>query len=503
MVRARDAERFLDDIERRLAPLDRAILLAEWRLASGRSRVGAAAWQAQRHRLLSAPGVLESARRFRSARFGGALERRLSLLERATLESRIEQDPEIVLRRSRLQSRVARFRPRWHGRRVGRIVVRTAFRTSPDREERRKAYYAEDPLYRAIENDLRVLLSLRNQKAREFGFRSYPEFRLSFDRLSVARLETLLDESLRLVPAEMRRRRGAFEDRTGERGWYPWDTGYAWQIAGGLPEAAFPAHGMLASVLRGVGAWGVPPSALRFRIDRHDIPSGGLCIAPDPPRDVRIIVHPGRGWLEYMVLFHEVGHGVHSASIRAPSHLLRWSEGLPGFGGFHEGIGQFFELIAESEAWLRARGNLSAEKIDRFGAEIRRLPLWTIGSLVDWIRQELDLYLRPKEDPADRARRFGRTVLGFDAYEPRSFADSFFVDSPVYATSYLVATLLRPQLLDAALQEVGGSTWPNRKMGPWLIDRWFRDGSAFDWLPRVREVTGRPFGARAFNEAMR
>jgi len=204
-----------------------------------------------------------------------------------------------------------------------------------------------------------------------------------------------------------------------------------------------------------------------------------------------------------MVLFHEVGHGVHSASVRAPTHLLRWSEGLPGFGGFHEGIGQFFELIAESEPWLLARGNLSAREVGSFVAETRRTPLASMASLVGWIREELDLYLRPTADPAERSRRFGRTVCGFDAYEPRSFADSFFVEAPIYATSYLVAALLRPQLLAAALEEVGGPTWPNRKMGPWLVRHWFREGSAFDWQPRVRELSGRTFGARAFNESMR
>lgn len=496
----RDAGRFLTEIETRLEPLDRAILLAEWRLASGHSRIGAAAGQERRHLLLSAPGLLETIRRYRSAGFGGMLERRLGLLERAALDSRIEQDPEIVRLRGRLQARVAAFRPQWRGRRVRRIVVREAFRTGANREERRRAYYAEDPLYRGVEGALERLVALRNDKAREFGFRSYPEYRLSFDRLSVAGIERLMEGALRHASTEARRRREAFEDRTGERGWFPWDTSYAEHLAMGLPDRAFPARTMLSSVTRAVRAWGVPPSALRFRVDRHDIPSGGLCLAPDPPRDVRIVIHPGRGgWVEHMVLFHEVGHAVHSASIRESTHLLRWHEGLPGFGGFHEGIGEFFTLIAESEAWLGQRGDLSRQDIAEFRSVALRSPLWRVAHLVEWIRTELDLYLRPGRDPVQRSHAFQRRLFGFDEFAPRSFADSFYIEAPVYATSYLIAELLRPLLCEAVLEEVGGETWPNRRIGPWLIDRWFRGGSSFDWLPRVQEVTGRPFGTRAFN----
>ena len=54
-----EARRFIDDLERRLAPLDRHILLAEWKLVTGRSMRGSATDQTRRHRLLSFPGTLE------------------------------------------------------------------------------------------------------------------------------------------------------------------------------------------------------------------------------------------------------------------------------------------------------------------------------------------------------------------------------------------------------------------------------------------------------------
>jgi peptidyl-dipeptidase A len=502
-VPVRDARAYIDGVERRLAPIDQAILRAEWRLAIGRSRAGAGAWHVRRYRLLSDPELLRRVQRLRPGRTEGLLRRRFDLLERAILATRVEQDPEIVELRSRLQETVTAFRPMWHGRRVGRAVVRNALRKNPDRKERRRAYYAEDPVYRSVEEGLRELVRLRNEKARSFGFRSFPEFQLSFEGFSVARLDGLMDDALRHVPWAVKRWREVFEDRTGERGWYPWDADYARELVAGLPDRAFPARGMLSSVLEAVGEWGFPRSSLRFRVDHHDITSGGVCIAPDPPRDVRIVVHPSHGWPEYATLFHEVGHAVHSASIRASSHLLRWHEFVPGFGAPCEGVGEFFELIPSSEAWLRTRRALTADRIEPFVQGRQTDPLRMMSLLVGWIRTELGLYLRPERDPAKESVRYGREVLGYEAYSERSFADSFSIDLPIYGTSYLFATLLRPHLLSAVLGDVGGATWPNPRVGPWLVDRWFRPGSRYDWGSRLKQVTGRPFSARAFNEAVR
>jgi hypothetical protein len=497
------AEAFVADLERRLAPLDRGILLAEWRRVAGISHRGAGVWEDRRHGLLERPGLLETVRAHLDAGYGGPLERRLHLLERIALTSRIEQDPEIVHVRERLRARIASFRPMWHGRRVPRNVVRQALRTSPDRAERRRAYYAEDPLYRPLEVDLRRLIALRNERARDYGFRSFPEFQLSFDGLSVSRFEELVESALRHVPAGMRLRRDEFQERTGQAGWFPWDGPYSGYLARGLPDASFPPREMVAAVVTGVREWGVPPSALRFRVTRHDLSAGGICLAPDPPKDVRIVVHPDAGGLtSYRTLFHEVGHAVHSASTRARGHLLRWHEGVPGFGGFREGIGEFFTLIPESEAWLRSRVSLPPESIRSFRAEVVRAPLAEAAFLSGWTANELGLYLRPHEDPSERSLRWERRTFGFDPHPARSFADAFYIGAPVYATSYLIAMLVRAQIASAVLDQVGGPIWPNRRIGPWLIDRWFRDGSSYDWLPRIREVTGRPFGAAAFNAAM-
>jgi hypothetical protein len=499
-----DARRFIDDLERKLAPLDRNILLAEWRLVTGRSMRGSAAHQTRRHQLLSSPGTLGRIRHLREVSPPGPLQRRLELAERAVLESEIEQTAEIVQRRARLQQAIAGYRPRWHGRRTGRAIVRAVLRTSEDRRERERAFYSEEPLYRPIEADLVSLVAARNERANELGYRSFPEYRLSMEGFTVPGLEALMEDALRFVPREMRRRRDQFEDRTHERGWYPWDLRFAEEQERRLPDTAFPGGTMFPAIVAGIRRWGFPPSAFHFRVDRHDLAVGGLCLAPDPPKDVRIVVQPAGGWSQYRVLFHEVGHAMSSRSIRQPtSHLLRWHEGIPGFAGLAEGEGRFFEQIASSERWLRERTGLPSEVREAAIRNEQRAPLQTLAWLAGWVQQELTLYLHPDRDPVEPGVRFARRLFGYDRYRGLSFANSFVVEAPLYSPSYVYAELLRPALTASLLEEVGGELWPNAHVGPWLVRHWLRDGSSFDWWTRLRELTGRPFGAEPFNAEMR
>ncbi len=342
------------------------------------------------------------------------------------------------------------------------------------------------------------LVALRNARAREWGFRSFPEYRLAAEGLTVSRLRELMDRAVRWVPAEMRVAREEFEDAAGERGWYPWDVLYAEHLRVPIPTASFPGPRMLPSVLRAVRAWGIPPGLLRFRVDRHDLSAGGISLAPDPPKDVRVVIHPEGGWECYGILFHEVGHAVASRAVRQPSHLLRWHEHVPGFAAISEGEGGFFERIAATEAWLRGQPGLTRKQIRAAVASVRRGDLYNIAWDVVWISRELALYEETGRPPREVADRLNREFFGFETHEPLPLADGFAVELPLYSPSYFLARLIGSALRVAVRDDVGGPFWPNRKVGPWLVRHWMKDGTSYDWNERFREVTGTRFGADAF-----
>ncbi len=494
---ARSGRRFLLDLDRRLERLDREILIADWNLETGRSTAGSERWQLQRGALLSDERLIPWVRAARRRRWSALDARRLELLERVLLDTQVEQAPEIVRLRSRLRRRVVAFRPLWNGRRVPRSVVQRAVRLDPRSSVRRRAFYALDPLYRPMEEDVRALIHLRNDRARAFGFRTFAEMRLGFAGISPARVAGVAEAALRgaNVPLrELRETPGAAADE----GWRPWDIHYALSRGAELPESAFPRTPMLPRILAAVRQWGFPVDRMRFRVVFHDLPAGGLTLAPDPPTDVRILVHREGGWHAYHVMFHEVGHAVHSASIRSPRHLLRWHENVPGFGGFHEGIGELFAEIAVQEEWLRTQRGIPPATLRAFLASCRMGELRGVASTTSWMRVEQALYRNPDRDPMPEATRFERSLFGFDSYRPRSFVDAFWIETPSYAPSYVLAALFRSQLGAALVERFGEPFWPNRRIGPWLAREWFAPGSLVEWLPRLRRWTGRPLGAAAF-----
>ena len=499
-ARPRDTERFLREFESRLEKLDRAILLGDWNQSIGRSSEGATPWQLRRSRLLSDERILSWVRSARRRALSFPLHRRLELLERVLLDVQVEQQPEVARLRSRAQARIHEYRPTWKGRRVNRAVVMRILYESPRESDRRKAYYAFEPLYRPLEEGLRKLVELRNEKARTLGFRTMAEMHLGFAHLTSRRLQELSEATARPARTHLRALREEFRDATGQSGWHPWDLMYAQHRRAPLPDRLFPRREMVPRIFAALDQWGFRTDRMRFRVAFHDNPFGGMALAPDAPRDIRILALPMGGRLAYGIMFHEFGHAVHSSLLRVPSHLLR-SERIPGFGAFHEGVGGLFEEIPTWESWLSRQPGVGAAR----AKEVARVSRETLPVLAAWHstfgRTEQALYEHPGRDPTPGVHRFERDVFGYDDFEPLSFVDAFYVESPVYVQSYLLSILFDEQIFRTLRDLYGEPLWPNRHVGPWLTRNWFAPGLLYDWLPRVKEVTGRPFGAEAFRAA--
>jgi hypothetical protein len=492
--------RFARELDHRLERLDQAILRADWALQTGRSRRGAESWQVRRAKFLSDERLLGWVRSALERNRPFLLRRRLELLERVMLDAQVEQTPEVVRIRSELQRKIAAFRPRWKGRRVHRAVQYRVLHQSPREPERRQAFYMLEPLHHSLEGSLQQLVELRNERARSLGYRSMAAMRHSFDGLTPGRVQELAESAALLARGRLRALRESHEDGAARPGWHPWDFLYARFRRAPLPDRWFPREEMLSRILRAVGQWGFRTERMRFRVAFHDTFAGGLTLAPDPPRDVRIVVHPLDGWNAYNIMFHEVGHAVHSSLVRAPRHLLRWQENVPGFGAFAEGVGGLFEEIPSSAEWITTQPGVDRERAQDFARVARDGNLLWAAWHACWNRAEELLYEHPGRNPMPEAQRFERQVFGFDDYRPLSFADPFFVESPLYGSSYLLAILFGSQITQTLRELFGEPLWPNRKVGPWLSRNWFAPGSLYDWAPRLKEVTGKPFGLSAFRE---
>jgi len=470
-------------------------MLAEWEMFAGQTPNRARDPGLARARFLSTPGLREWARKGQERSTTLSSHRRFELLGRMALEAELEHHPTIARARSALQRQLLHYRPPWKGRRVSPSYLGERLLHESLRSAREAAYYAAERFHAGLEARVRALIGMRNQRAKELGFRDYPEARLSLEGLSAARLRAMMEPFPGRLRPELLALRDRFQDQTRLRGWFPWDAAYYAGMEDPALPRKFPAREVIRAVLQGVRKWGFRDDVLRFRLTRHDTEIVGIEFPVDPPRDVRVIFYPRAGALHYGILFHEVGHAVHARSVRAPTHLLRCHEFAASFAGFNEGVGGIFEDIPSTEGWLKNRGFLPRQ-VEAIRERSRAGRALRVVELVGEIRDELRLYERPEAPLREERARYLRHFVGYDAYDPPSWVDSFLVAPPVHRQSYFLAFLFGAQVMRTALSTVGGELWPNARLGPWLTRTWFRPGARYDWLPRVREVTGRPLSGR-------
>ncbi len=493
--------RFLNRLERELARLDRRLFLAWWNQYTGRSSEGTERWDLARTRLVGRENLRRFVRASLDRPHPPLVARRLELLHRIVEDALVEQHPPIVRLRNRLMRRVIGFRPTWNGRSLTQAEAREILQKDGNRDHRRLAFRALGQLDREMETGLRRLVKARNARARDLGYPSFMQFRLGAEGITLGRLEEFVERILRAARTCFRDFRVEFQERCRVPDYYPWDVTFAYRQRNPLPESLFPGRSMARDVLSGIRGWGFRGGARPFRVVQRSIPIGGMTIGVVPPTDIRVIVNPKGGWDNYMVLFHEFGHAVQDFYTRGPTHLLRGPENIPGFAGFHEGMGGLFEKIATDEAWLRSRPGISPKQVKEFRWVFRHDSMYTAALTAEWVQKEIRLYRNPTGKLSSEFQRLDRKCFGFDDYPVPSFANLFWIEASFYAKSYLLAGLLREQLLRTVLDATRGRLWPNHAVIPWLAQNWFRHGDRFDWVPRVREVTGRPFGLREFLEA--
>ena len=493
-----ELRRYLNRIEQRLAEIDHSLFLAWWNQYAGTSIAGTRRWDEVRARLVGRDDLLDFVQRALEDPHSALLTRRLELWQRIVEDALVEQHPTVIRLRAPLIHRLFAFRPRWQGRKTTVADLRERLRTSDDPEVRHRAYDALQEIWREVETNERRLFAARNARARALGYASFMDFRLRAEGLTLPQLEAYIGRILRASGPAHREFRDSFEERTGSSHYFPWDAPKATLGRNPIPESSFAGGEMVAATLQAIRGWGFRGPPRPFRIVQRSIPVGGMTLAVQIPRDVRVAVNPRGGWLHYRILAHEFGHAVHGHYTRAPSHVLRGPETIPGYAGFAEGIGRLFEQISTETRWLLTRPGVTRRLVNQMRASFPDEELRQGSITAHWVWKEIQLYTQPDADVSARFRRADRALFGYDDFPPGPVMDPFWIEAAFYSKSYLLASLLAAQLVRSLLQDVGRPLWPNRNVIPWLREQWFRHGARFDWVPRVKVVTGRPFGVSDF-----
>ncbi len=237
-------------------------------------------------------------------------------------------------------------------------------------------------------------------------------------------------------------------------------------------EHLFPANSLRRALSDTLAGLGLPLSNYpNIQIDDADRPNKNpraVCYAPDPPREVHLVIKPIGGLYDYEAFFHEAGHALHYANVNAKLpvsfRVLSTSHALT------EVYSYLFEHLIYDPQWLIWRG-LSPSDAARVARLSRLGNLFMLLRYIGKLKYELAFYEDPTSWPRN-AKLYADTLTEATDfhYQPASYLVD--MDSGFYSADYLRAWLTQAQLSEYLAATYGPQWFTVPAAGQFLKELW-------------------------------
>ena len=455
------------------------------------------------------------------------LARQIHVLYLQALPKQVDADllKQMVARANAIEMRFNVFRAKVGGREMPDSEVRKVLKQSRDSDERQAVWEASKQVGGEVEQDLRTLVELRNQSARELGFADYHAMQLELNEQTQAEVLKLFDELDRLtrrpfeeiVKADIDRRLaktyGIAVDEL--RPWHYHDPFFqeapaVYETSLDAPYAGADIPQMCRKFYAGIG---LPVDRVLEHSDLYEKPGKNphaFCTDIDREGDVRVFANivPNEYWMGTML--HELGHSVYSSlyiprslpyAVRGEAHILTT-----------EGLAMMFERFSKSADWLQAYGVQVQEpqKFSASAAQMRRDRLLIFSRWAQvMFRFEKELYRDPSQDLNklwwDLVEKYQLVRRPEGRSAPDYASKIHIVSAPAYYHNYLLGQLFACQLHAAICRDVlkrsdaaDAIYTRDERVGRYLRDKLFSQGALRSWNEVTRYATGAELNAKAF-----
>src|SRR5512143_2087846 len=431
------------------------------------------------------------------------LARRLDLWHRCFIGGSIYGDSAIASLENRLQKTITDFPFRYRNPATTRAALQNKLRTERRQETRHELWSVVGQLSAAAAADLRKLVKLRNERARQFGFPNYYSLSLHLHAVD----EAWLLKTLASLDKETRPALDSFitvqQHKLRIKTFGAWDFDYALREAVSLPDRYFPPDSVFERIHEFERAIGFRVDTLPIKEVVKDIPYGGLSLAVAIPTDSRFLVNPTKGKGFYAVAFHEYGHSLKAVHTDVEYPILKGYEWIPGAqcAAFEEGVADLHGEFTDDSLWLTTYTKAKPKEIDRY-VRGRGVPaLYRVRRLLKDFFIEYEMYKDPDQDMAalERAMYKKYLLVDLDEDEPHQYAASIWYTAyPCYYQNYILAGMIATQLQEALSDKFGDEKIASPEVAQWMIDHLYASGEQREWTERIREATGKSLETGAF-----
>jgi peptidyl-dipeptidase A len=538
-----EIERFIFGFEERVAPAEKAVREAWWRLATtgtGEAREEYVRAGVEYNRLFADRGEFEKIARWyeeRDALESPLLRRQVEVLY-LTFAGR-QGDEEILERVEELEAEAnavyGNHRGVVRGRKVGENDIREILRASGDETLRREAWEASKTVGREVEETVRELARLRNRLAREAG---YPDhFYRSLDLQEIdagelgrimAGLESATDAAFRKLKAELDTE---LESRFGVEVVMPWHLYDPFFQSCKHEATVLSARDSDASVVdvdrffrdknlealtrKTYDNMGLEVRDVLARSDLYERAGKSqhafcLAVGREYPYDVRVLANlrPDSYWMDTML--HEFGHAVYDKHINPKlPYFLR----TIAHTSTTEAVALMMGSLADDPAWLSAVGGVPEAELE----EVREHLLWRARAdrlvFTRWalvmFNFERELYADPDREDLnelwwDLVERLQLVQRPPGRDEPDWAAKIHVAVAPVYYHNYVLGHLTTAQLRYHLEERVtGGPFFLSEVAGRYLLEALFGPGARNGWEDAVLMATGERLNPVYFVKSLR
>jgi peptidyl-dipeptidase A len=453
-------------------------------------------------------------------------KRVLDVLYDAYLENQINENElaQMINMRTDIENKFSTYRAEVNGKKFTDNEIEDILKNSSDSKELKDAWMASKKIGNVVAGDVIKLAKMRNQSARELGFKNFHDMSLRLSEQDPDEIEKLFDELDNLTRSSFAKLKSEMDDVLAKKYNISKDELMPWHYQNRFFQEAPKIYNvdldtyykdknvvdLTKAYYKGIG---LPIDEMVEKSDLYEKEGKyqhAYCTNIDREGDVRVVcnIKPNYNWMN--TALHEFGHAVYDHYL---DHTIDWELREPAHTFTTEAIAMMFGRFASSPAWMKDMLNISDEEKARIaeeGFKSLRLEQLVFSRWVQVVyRFEKSMYDNPDQDLNklwwDLVEKYQMIKRPAERNEPDWASKIHIASYPCYYHNYMLGELLASQLYYHITEKVLNSTdyknqsFANKpEVGKFLTEKVFKPGRIYFWNDMIEKATGEKLTAKYY-----
>jgi peptidyl-dipeptidase A len=424
---------------------------------------------------------------------------------------------EITKLQSEIENKYSSYRTEYNKKKLSDNDVEEILKTSTNNAELKAVWESQKKIGRLVADDIIKLVKLRNEVARELGFKNYHDMSLRLSEQDPAEIEKLFDELDNLTRDAFAKEKQLMDEVLAKKYKIKHDELMPWHYQNRFFQEApkiyevdldkyYKDKDIVQLAKEYYASLGLPIDDIVARSDlyeRENKNQHAFCINIDrDAKDIRVLcnVKPNARWME--TVLHENGHALYEKYL---DDNIPWDLKTPAHIFTTEAIAMFFGRLASNPQWMLDMLKISQDEANKIKDPVRKTLRLQQLVFSRWsqvmFRFEKSMYENPDQDLNklwwELVEKYQMIKKPEGRNEPDWATKIHIATSPCYYHNYLLGELLASQLQNYIITKIlngepnNDYSFYNRKeVGKYLIDNVFSVGAKYFWNEMIEKATG-------------